>query len=109
MVNEPQFGYSAGMGLFFIQPPMANWLKSSQGLQERSRLASLNPQPAGAWPLAPFARKAPRLPTTRMTTAKIRRTAIEDAMSLPRRLEKIGYENAFQFNNKDAAGRAWRL
>src|SRR5215467_5108819 len=81
MVNEPQFGYSAGIGLFFIQPPIANWLKSSQGLHERSKFSSLNPHPLV--PPAPFAHKAPRLPITKITTVKIRRTRNEDAIFLP--------------------------
>src|SRR5215475_12897580 len=93
MVNEPQFGYSAGMGFFFIHPPMANWLKSSQGLQERSRFDSLKPHPPSPSARAELARNTARLAATRTTAAATRRMAIEDVISLPGRHPKQRFPN----------------
>lgn len=43
-VNVPQVEYSAGAGFAFIQPPIANSWKSSQGLEAVSRLPREKPQ-----------------------------------------------------------------
>src|SRR5579864_3812053 len=70
MANEPHVEYSGGMGLFFIQPPMAKWKKSSHGLQVLSRLAVSKPQPeeSVAWPEARSSTRASMAQQTKIAS-----------------------------------------